>query len=496
MKTKNKALYTMAVALLLVISACKDFVDLEPISTATTANAYKTASDAEAALTGVYDSYAQEYYIWDNVIFSDVISDNHYAGGDNQDIIAADRLEITPTNGRLFPIWSQLYNAIAKANLVLQKVPEIGDANLDNNNRRAQILGEASFLRAYHYFQLVTLFGGVPIVTTPIASTEPSATNLPRATEEEVYNQIIQDLEFALANLPDSYEGDPSISKARATKGAANAVLAKVYAQKPSKDYNKVLQYADAVIASPAGYQLLSNYDFLWDGAHYNNAESIMEIQFTGTPEGNYGPSLLLPPSLVGHTWRKFVVPSQNLVSAFDAAGDNVRKNSTILFESAPWVDEYWGNNLNSVIPFSYKWRSAPSWDGSSNRQYIVRLADIILLKAEAMNELGQPVAAVKTVVDQVRSRVGLPGTAAATQAEMRTAILNERRLEFAQEAQRWNDLKRYGAAVDVMNALNEIDLRSNSKTNYNAQPTDLLLPIPQQELNRNTALTQNPGYN
>lgn len=494
MKLKKLAPYTLAAALLLSTQACKDFVELTPISTITAGNAYNTASDAEAALIGCYDSFSQEYYIWDNVIANDVVSDNYYAGGDNADAIAMDRLNFSPTNGRLFANWTQLYNAIAKANLVLEKVPGIQDPNLAA--RKEQILGEAAFLRAYHYYQLVNLFGGVPLITAPVSSTQPSATNVARSTEEQVYDQIVKDLLFALERLPDTYPGGSAESKARATKGAANAMLAKAFAQRPNKDYSEVLKYCNAVISSPAGYDLLENYDELWDGAHYNNIESIMEIQFDGNTEGNYGPSLLLPPSKVGHTWRKFVVPSKDLINAFDAAGDVERKNATVLFESAPWVDEYWGNKVGSVIPFAYKWRSAPSWAGSSNRQYLIRLADIILLKAEALNELDRPISEVKPVLDEVRSRAGLAGTTASNKTEMRAAILNERRLELAQEAQRWADLKRYGVAVQVMNNLNEIDLRTNTKTEYNAVPTDLLFPIPQQELNRNKNLTQNQGYN
>lgn len=494
MKTKNIALYTLAVSLSLSMPACKDFVELEPISSATTANAYNTAADAEAALIGAYDSFSQEYYVWDNIIFSDVISDNYYAGGDNQEIFAVDKLDLTPTNSRLNSNWGQLYSAIAKTNLVLQKVPEIKDVNLDKNSRRAQILGEASFLRAYHYYQLVSLFGGVPLVTAPVASTEPQATNLPRATEEEVFTQIITDLQFAVANLPDTYPGVGSISKARATKGAANALLAKAYAQKPAKDYNKVLEYANAVIASPAGYQLLTSFDHLWDGNHYNNAESIMEVQYVGGTEANWGPQLLLPPSLSGDSWRKFVTPSKDLVRAFDSENDLVRKNASILFENAPWSDEYWSLAVGGSVPFAYKWRSASGW-ASTNRQYLLRLADIILLKAEALNELNRP-AEAKPELDRIRTRASLLPSTATTQVALRAAILNERRLELAQEAQRWNDLKRSGTAVQVMNNLNELDLRTGSKTNYSAQPTDLLLPIPQQELNRNTKLTQNPGYN
>ena len=109
------------------------------------------------------------------------------------------------------------------------------------------------------------------------------------------------------------------------------------------------------------------------------------------------------------------------------------------------------------------------------------------------MNELNQPVDDVKNVLLQVRQRVGLGNVSATNQAGLRTAILNERRLELAQEGQRWNDLKRYGLAVETMNNLNEIDLRTNTKTNYNATASKLLLPIPQQELNRNSKLVQNP---
>ena len=496
---KNITTCFFTALILLTASSCKKFTDLKPVSEATAANAYNTAQDAEGALIGVYESFrSQEYYIWDNIVLSDVISDNYYAGGDDPNNIAIDKLNLSADNPRILNDWKSLYNAILKANMVLDKVPNIQDAKLDLSKRRAQILGEAAFLRAYNYYQLVTLFGGVPIVISPITSTEPSATNIPKSSEEEVYAQIIKDLEFALDNrLPDKHDGEISISKGRATKGAANALLAKAYAQKPAKDYTKMLQYCDAVINSPLGYKLLSNYDFLFDGSHYNNEESILEAQFTGTTggSGNYGSSLLLPPSITIDTWRKFVTPSHDLVNAFDAAGDNVRKNASIKFESAPWIDEYWENKINSVIPFAYKWRSKSGWDNSTSRQYMLRLADVILLKAEAMNELNQPAEEVKNVLLQIRQRVGLGNVSATTKEGLRTAILNERRLEFAQEGQRWNDLKRYGLAVGTMNNLNEIDLRTNTKTNYNATASKLLLPIPQQELNRNSKLVQNPGY-
>jgi hypothetical protein len=476
----------------IAFTACEDRLELDPISENTTANAYNTGSDAEAALTGIYDSFQQEYYIWDNIIFSDIISDNYYAGGDNPEIYAVEDLDISPTNSRLFNNWSQIYSAISKANIVLQKVPGINDPSF-SETRKNQVLGEASFLRAYHYYNLVKLWGGVPLVLET-GSTDPAVVNKPRASETEVYNQIVADLEFAAANLPDTYGADANVNKGRATRGAANALLAKVWAQRPDRDYNKVLEYANAVINSPAGYALLENYDHLFDGNHYNNSESILEIQFIGGPEANWGPQLLLPPSLSGDTWRKFVTPSHDLVDAFDAEGDEVRKNATILFEQAPWADEFWSLQVNGQVPFAYKWRSANGW-ASTNRQYIFRLADIILLKAEALNALGR-VEEAAVEVNRIRRRVGLGETTATTQNDMALAIENERRLELAQEGQRWDDLKRYGRAVTVMNNLQETDLRTNTVKQYNMTENKLLLPIPQSERNRNPNLEQNPGYN
>lgn len=485
--------YLWVTALTVTFTSCDDFLDRVPISQSTVGNAYKSASDAEAALIGAYDSFQQEYYIWDNIIFSDVISDNHYAGGDNPEVFSAEDLSLSPTNSRLFNNWSQLYNGIAKANVVLAKVPGIADPKLDVGGRREQILGEASFLRAYHYYQLVTLWGGVPLITNPVASTEPSEVHKPRSTQAQVYEQIIADLEFAAQNLPDAYGSDASVNKARATKGAANAMLAKVYAQKSDRDYTKVVAYCNAVINSPAGYSLLGNFAELFDGSHYNNAESILEVQFIGSTEANWGPQLLLPPSISGDSWRKFITPSHNLVDAFDAAGDNVRKNASILFEQAPWSDEFWSLAVNGSVPFAYKWKSANGW-ASTNRQYILRLADIVLLKAEALNELDR-LEEARVEIDRVRDRVDLTPTPATNKVQMQVAIENERRLELVQEGQRWNDLKRYNRAVTVMNSLNEIDLRTNTTKVYNMTAEKQLLPIPQSERNRNPNLGQNDGY-
>lgn len=473
--------------------SCDDFLDLAPISEETSGNAYETRNQIEAALVGAYESFqSSEYYVWDNLLFQDVRSDNNYAGGDNPEIFQIDLLEITPTHSRLFTHWSNIYNAISKTNLVIERVELVTDTSL-TEERRMQIKGEALFLRAYHYFTLVKMWGGVPLITNTIVSVEAGNVNIPRATVAEVYNQIILDLETATTLLPEVYGNDASINKARATTGAANALAAKAIMQSPTPDYNSVLQHIAAVENSTANYQLIG-YDQLFDGNNYNNAESIIEIQYLGGNEGNFGPQLLLPPSISGDAWRKFVTPSQDVVKAFDDEGDQIRKNAAILYETVNWVDEYWGNTSGSSIPFGYKWKNANGF-ASADRQYLLRFGDIILLKAEALNELGQTAAAVAEV-NKIRNRVSLANLTAAQQSSqeiLRNVILKERRLELFLEGHRWDDLVRNNQLISTMNNLVEIDLRNGNPVNYNMTEAKILLPIPQQELDRNPALTQNP---
>jgi len=485
--------YILGALIAITAISCNDYLDLKPISEETSDNAYNNASQIEAALTGVYESFqSTEYYVWDNVLLQDVRSDNYYAGGDNPEIFTFDYLTISPTNSRLFKNWGNIYNAIAKANTVLEKVLEVTDPKL-TEERRNQIMGEAYFLRAYHYFTLVKCWGGVPLVLESVKSTAPEDVRIPRSTEEEVYTQILSDLDLAISLLPDTYGSDASVNKARATSGAANALAAKVCAQMPSHDYERALKYIAEVEKSTANYRLI-DYASLFDGNHYNNDESIIEIQYLGGDEGNYGPQLLLPPSISGDTWRKFVTPSHDLINAFDVEGDLVRKNASVIFESVQWVDEFWGNAIGSDVPFAYKWKNASGW-ASADHLYILRYGDIVLLKAEALNETNQLNQAV-VEVDKIRDRVNLlPLTAdrKSSKEVLRMTILNERRLELAQEAQRWDDLVRMGLAVSTMNNLVEIDLRTGSSVKYNMTDAKILLPIPQEELDRNPALVQNP---
>jgi hypothetical protein len=452
---------TYFVFLLAVISviavSCEKFLNDAPQTSLTTGNAYKSASDIENALAGCYQVFYTDYYQWENVMLSDNRADNAYPGGGGEEtFVDEDLFQVPAVNSHCYDFWwGQPYQGIARANILLEKIKSVKDPKLDEGNRRDQIIGEASFLRAFHYYQLVKLFGGVPLELQS-NSADPAVTRKPRSTEQEVYDQIAADLQVAIDNLPDSYGSDITVNTVRATKGAANALMAKIWAQRSDRDYNKVLQYCNAVITSPAGYTLLDDYSQLFDGAHYCNTESILEIPFIeGSSVSSWGVELYLAPE---DGWQKYCVPSKDLVSDYTNEGDSVRKHANIiLYNNLAWADENWSpcGDAETYVPFNYKQKHPAGW-ASGDHLYLLRLADIILLKAEAENELGNPDLAAP-LVNQIRERVELsPISTSMSQSDMKAAILKERRLELAFEAQRWDDLVRTETAMSTMAALNE----------------------------------------
>lgn len=504
MKNKfNKLRIAGCSLLVLALFSCSsDFLNVAPTSTLTTGNAYNSAQDLTNAVNGAYRTFYEEYYQWLNVVLGDVRSDNAYLGGSGDaPLLQYDMFNMSTSNSSILNNWVQLYQGIGRCNIILEKVKSVNDPALDKDNLRQNIIGQASFLRAFHYYQLVKNYGGVPLELHS-NSTDPGTINLPRSTEKEVYDQIDADLQIAVANLPDFYTGGPSENKARATKGAANALLAKIWAQRSDRDYTKVLKYCNDVISSPAAYGLVANYADLFDGDHYFSKESILEISFQGGnwDVSNWGVQLLLAPE---DGWQKYCVPSKNLIAAYDAQGDLKRKEASVVFwDNTGWADENWNPCADNTIavPFAYKEKHADGWN-SGDHPYLLRLDDIILLKAEAQNELGDLTGALATV-NQIRSRVSLADLTSVSKADLKTKILNERRLELAFEDQRWDDLVRAGVAVSVMNSLEEYKYNCEGKAssaairiNYNCTADKLLCPIPQLERDANPNLTQNPGY-
>ncbi len=487
---KKYILLSFFAAAVLGFQSCEKFLELEPTSqgiaienNATDSIFYKSASEAEAALAGAYADFKNEYFQLDYFVNGDAQSDDAYAGADNPSNFQIDDYKLDATNSNVARDWGYLYSTIGKCNTVINNVRAVTDPLL-TADRKEEIIGEASFIRAYMYFQATRLWGDVPLQLKEVKTI--SAATLEqiypqifpaRNAQSEVFSQIIADLETALAKV----KATPQ-HKGFASKGAVNALLAQVYATVEPHDWAKVKQHCDAVIAG--GYSLLPTYNDLWLNSNENSAESIFEINYNGgAPDGNWGTKMFR-----GLDWKKFNIPSNDLLAVFDAEGDMIRKNASITFQdvSGKWSDEHYPQ---TKYPFINKWRN---FQEGSNQNYIfIRLADILLLKAEALNETGDQAGAT-ALVNQIRARVGLAATTASSQADLRLAIEKERRLELAFEGHRWYDLKRTGRAIDVMNNVKD---HNGQNIGYALTQNRLVWPIPQAELDKNIKLVQNAGY-
>ena len=474
----------------LVFQSCDKFLDVQPVSqgiavenSSSDSVYFKSAEQVEAALGGAYSDFKNEYFQLDYFVNGDAQADDAYAGGDNPANFQIDDFTIDATNSNVSRDYAYLYSTIGKVNLIINNTNACSDPLL-TEQRKKEVIGEASFIRAFMYFQLVQLWGDVPLQLKEVKSI--SAANLaelypilfpPRTAKDLVYKQIILDLEKALASSKPT-----ATNKGYVTTGAVNSMLAYVYATQQPNEWAKVSTYCDAVISG--GYSLMPNYDDLWNNQNKNSAESIFEINYTGgSTDGNWGVKIFR-----GMDWKKFNLPSNDLAKAFDDEKDTVRKHSSIIFldVTGKWSDPNWPQNQ---YPFINKYRNFT--EGSDQNYIFLRLADILLLKAQAFNELND-VTGAAALVNQIRHRAKLQDTPATTQDAMRLAIEKERRLELAYEAHRWFDLKRTGRAIDVMNNAVGPD---GKKIGYKLTQNRLLWPIPQSELDKNTKLVQNPGY-
>ena len=293
MKKNSIFIYSSILFIAFGLVSCSKFLNDTPQSSLTTSNGYSTATDIQNDLTGCYNILYTDYYQWQNVLMSDLIADNAYlGGGGDAGFINLSSFNESPSNYNMEMTWSQLYQGIARCNLVLDNIGAVTDPSM-TAAMRTQITGEASFLRALHYFNLVKTWGGVPIELAS-NSVDPSVTHKPRSSEAQVYAQINADLYTAAADLQDSY-GSAALTTVKATKGAANALLAKAWAQRSDRNYDSVLYYCNKVVNSPAGYSLVPNYASLFDGSNYFNSEAIMLINFiAGGPDANWGVELFL----------------------------------------------------------------------------------------------------------------------------------------------------------------------------------------------------------
>lgn len=485
-----KSLYkALLLSCCIILASCSDFLDLKPKNELSADEYYKTAEQIDGAVNGVYSNLQASNLYKDWYVFSEIPSDNtrNQLSGSVTDQDEFDKYYIRTTNPYLNNFWKESYSAINRANTVLGRIDEVEmDAKL-----RDQYKLECKFLRGLLYFNLVRVFGDVPLVLKEISITE-SYTYL-RETKESIYNQIVIDLGEA-ENLPTSYAKDSDIG--RATSGAAKSLLGHVYMtlQKYGDAETKLSEVINgstySLLENEAGSLNISGYSKVFNAENHNHKEAIFEVQFKkgGYDEGSNFPNNFAPENSgtnvvsVGGSGGNNV-PEMDIYNAFEE-GDLRRDISVALGyndsrKGGEWVDSR----------YVKKYFDTPYKDGDANNNYpVIRYSDILLLYAEALNQNGKTAEACD-YLNKVRRRGFGYQTNETSPVDIKTTnkedfflkVEHERRVELAFEGHRWFDLVRTNRAVDVLTA-----------KGFKLNNSNLICPIPQKQIDINENLTQN----
>ena len=399
----NRLIIIIAIA----FSAC-EVLDQEPVSVIAESNFYQNAEQVEAALSAAYDIFqtgtvGRDFFASATAGSDQSITDPSSGGNNNRMNAHA----VNADHGPARDLWRESYTAIHRANDVIENLPGINNPTLEVDNKRNELLGEAYFLRGFFYFSLVKWYGRVPLILSTTTTSEPEVLNQSRTPLVDIYDQIVEDLMFAAGNLPESYDIDV-FTRGRATRGAANGILAKVYLRRAytdfaqDGDFQNAAERAKRVIDNTALYQLVSADDyatmFAADGG--NTVESIFEIQ-TEQVELNAGDDLHreFEARENGGNARARILPNQKLLDALQANPDDIRYEAVI----SP-MDSV----LNNGFAF-YVTKYNRNGDVLIPNLIILRLADVILVRAEALNQMGMTAEAIQ-LLNQVRERA--PDTA------------------------------------------------------------------------------------
>jgi starch-binding outer membrane protein, SusD/RagB family len=509
----KKITYSIFILLaIFTIQACKkSFIDVKPEGQFLSENYYANKDQAFAGLVSVYDVMRKNSGGFENMItMMNAGSDDHYAGGggasDGAGIQAFSNYTLN-SNNIPSSFWSDHYQGIARANVLLQKLPAVP---MDDASK-ARFTAEAKALRALYYFNLVKLFKNVPLILEPL--TVSNAYAVTQATPTAVYAQIEKDLTEAYPILPNTVP--LTTETGRLTKGAAQALLGKVYLY-DNKNALAAAQFAD-VNGTPGGtsmfgYKLLTSFSDLWVVANKFNSESVLETTHTAASQSDFGnwgsgrdegnivnqmvgirsysrPAGSTAPDLPSG-WS-FNTITQNL---YDAIKLDPRFNATVFdmkaLKTAGQADYIAGYDntgyfLNKFMPRAADVRVGGGASETNFRQntYVIRLADTYLLEAEALGGAGTR---AQALLDAVRARVGLASIPVSL-----ASIKQERRMELAGEGHRFFDLVRWGDAAAKLGAKVQI---GSPSTGFQAGKNEIF-PIPYQEL-QGTLLKQNPNYN
>jgi hypothetical protein len=485
--------------------ACNKLVE-NPKGTVVASQFYKTQADAVAAVNAIYTTLNSDpagdfpMYGRELNLMTDNASDNQNfsPSNTNPDVRAMSTITYVSSNGRILKNWQQHYYGINRANIAIDALGAMPASAFTTAGLQARLTGEAKFIRALLYFNLVRLFGPVPLVLHNPTGVAVSSLQVARASKDSVYGQIVSDLTAAVAALPASY-GASDIG--RATSGAAHALLAKVYVTR--RDWadarTELLKVLTAGTFAGAtgnyGYGLFPNFKDVFGKATKNGVEHVFSVQFV-TNGGETGATQYLSMSFTSFNTGTYPIdiPADSSVSQLFASTDtrkavtfyttqyNAATGQTVLFNN-PYTPY-----LNKFVDYTITPLSNQSTSGINFP--VIRYAEILLLYAEVLNEInGGPVADAYAAINQVRARANVPALTAGLSGDaFRDSVFLERRKEFIQEGQRWFDLVRRGGDYYVA-AQHKIAQHAA------ASLVDTLYPIPVTEIQLDPLLTQNPGW-
>jgi len=483
---------------MLGFSSCNHLLDVTPYTFSSGDSYYSNEGQILRAVNGVY-ARLQGLYTSDFWALTEMRADNTNYQYDESDRGTQQREEIdefliTASNNYINTTWANLYGIVAQANVLLSRIDNVP---FSDDNLKQRYIGEVKFLRAFAHFHLVRLFGEIPLHTVEITTPQEAFTDGKKATLEEVYAVIVQDLKDASAVLPNSYDSN---NTGRVTKGAALTMLGDVYLTRK--------QYPDAVTVleqvTTLGYSLMNNYGDCFSPNSKNNVESVFEVQYDQSIEGEnsnfiymFGPRNAKV-QLLGFTGNLggSNIPTPSIYNAYEV-GD-LRKNESIqLFDDPSNASYQESVAFGGKMPFIKKFYHAPyPEDGRSNENWpVYRYGHVLLMLAEAQNEVGTGDPYLH--LNRVRTRAGLPAKSGLSKEELREVIAKEQRVEVAFENHRWYQLVRTDKAVAVMNAHGveeKTRLSRLSNAAYDVKEFMLLYPIPSREIQVN-GIKQNLGY-
>lgn len=524
-----------SLACVMTLTSCNDWLKEDSPGSTKLEDFFTVGETCVQTVNGCYTPLAWEYNrtYFPEWMIGDIASDDALKGGQNvadgSDAYDIDNFKVNANNAILLDYYRAKYQGIIRCNLALREIEAYEVDETLSEEMKARILGEAYFLRGLYYFQLVRIFGGVPLIDEVLESADKWAQ--PRATAEAVYQHIVDDLTHAEGMLwnKSKYADEDA---GRATKGAAQALLLKanLYRHNYDEAYTWGRKFMDEQFAT-GEYSLHQNYADNFTLAGENGQESVFEIQYMADPTSDYGEGfgftrgtfsiILTRPRLTsmgGNSGWGWDHPTQNLYDEYEDY--DMRRDMTIGVPGKEDLDNievtYLGSPYYNIKTSYYEGGTFPALDHASRgplNYKLIRLSDVMLMYAEAALESGKDLSAAKAMLENVRARARAQFAGEVIHLQpfpdyrgysdnvesLRDAIRHERRVELAMEGHRWFDLVRWGIAADVMDkdtgsygSRESAEARAEMATFVRGKHE--LFPLPSEELQLNP-MEQNPGY-